>query len=251
MLRPALTGALVGILVAAVPSVPAAAGDRPRCGEPGGSEFPIGSRLTGGPDSYERGATAQTWRLELRNGTQAGCRAVHPVVVLADQGRALQPGQIHLDFYDPGAARWRPVHFERTDEAENVGVLDGRSPDFPGFTVPAYRTVVVPLRLGFTDRAPEGAVTASVTAVQRRGGDGAWVGESDDYTFTVGHHTDPPQPGLTPRPGDSPPGGEGDEQQPVLADTGNSRAVFGVGVAGCVLVASGAVLALVARRLRR
>ncbi|MBH1932874.1 hypothetical protein I5Q34_00950 [Streptomyces sp. AV19] len=239
--------------LAAVGSVPvsASAGDRQECGDPGSPDFPIVSRLSGGPAVYERGADAPAWELDLRNDTGTGCRAVHPVVVLSDRSRALRPQDVRMEFYDREGARWRPVRFERTEEAENVGVLEGRSPDFRGFDVPAHRTVAVPLRLGFADGAPEGPVTANVTAVQRRGADGAWVGESEDYTFTVGRAAAAPvAPGPTPRA--SLPGGER-PGPPVLAETGASRAVDPVEVAllalGCV--GGGVGLLLWARRMRR
>ncbi|WP_372407881.1 hypothetical protein [Streptomyces luteireticuli] len=232
----------------------ASAGDRPGCGDPGSRDFPVVSRLSGGPAVYERGADAPAWELDLRNDTGTGCRAVHPVVVLSDQARALRPQDVRMEFYDREGARWRPVRFERTEEAENVGVFEGRSPspEFRGFDVPAHRTVVVPVRLGFADGAPEGPVTANVAAVQRRGADGAWVGESEDYTFTVGSAAVPPAtPGPTPRaslPDGQQPG------PPVLADTGaGSRAVDPVLVVllalGCV--GGGVGLVLWARRMRR
>ncbi|MGI5338160.1 hypothetical protein ACQEVS_12550 [Streptomyces sp. CA-181903] len=230
-------------------------GDRPGCGEANRTEFPIASRLAGGPDVYERGAPAPAWELELRNVTGQECRDVHPVAVLADGKRALRPEHIHLEFYDKEGARWRPVRFERTEEAENVGVFDGGSPGFHGFSVPARRSVVVPVRLGFTDAAPDGPVTANVTAVQRRGADGAWVGESGDYTFTVAPTPAPSapaaasvRPGLTPHAVPAP---GRDPGPPVLAATGGSHTVPVLGAAACVCLAGGAGLLLWARRMRR
>ncbi|MGK5640561.1 hypothetical protein ACSNOK_19935 [Streptomyces sp. URMC 126] len=224
-------------------------GDRQGCGDTG-REFPIASRLAGGPDVYERGAAGPAWELELRNVTGEDCRDVHPVAVLSDGRRALRPDHIHLEFYDKDGARWRPVRFERTEEAENVGVLDGGTPGFRGFTVPAHRTVVVPLRLGFTDAAPEGPVTANVTAVQRRGADGAWVGESGDYTFTVAPAAAPaPSPV---RPGPTPPAVPGhDPGPPVLAATGGSYTVPVLGAVACLCLGGGAGLLLWARRMKR
>ncbi|MFI9718086.1 hypothetical protein ACIHFE_00275 [Streptomyces sp. NPDC052396] len=245
------------------PAVALPAGPQPGCGDPGGARFPIVSRLAGGPAVYEPGEPPHTWQLELRNTTGAECRAIHPVAVLADRGRALRPDQIRLDFYDRGAAQWRPVRFERTEEAENVGVLDGT----PGFTVPAHGMAVVPLRLGFTDRAPRGPVTANVTAVQRRGGDGAWVGESEDYGFTVGQSGDrqPASPAASPmasqppgrRPGPAA-GGTGAsapapavEPLPELADTGRGRVMYALAALGLALTAAGAALLAGARRPHR
>ncbi|MBB4892214.1 hypothetical protein FHS39_001225 [Streptomyces olivoverticillatus] len=246
-----LAAAACTLAAAPVPRAPAPASalartQPPHCGDAHSADFPIASRLSGGPGAYERGGAPAAWQLELRNGTEAECRAVHPVAVLADSGRALQPGQIHLDFYDSGASRWRPVSFERTEEAENVGVLDGRAPDFPGFVVPAHGTVVVPLRLAFGGDAPEGAVTANVTAVQRRGADGAWVGESDDYAFAVGG-----RPGTVPSAAPSASPAEGAGRPGALADTGDTQPLFGIGTAACALLVAGAALVAGARRLRR
>ncbi|MEV5505276.1 hypothetical protein [Streptomyces orinoci] len=241
------------------PAAPPPAGAQPGCGEPGRSEFPIASRLAGGPAAYEPGEAPHTWQLELRNATGAECRAVHPVAVLADQGRALRPDQIQLDFYDRGTAHWRPVRFERTEEAENVGVLDGTG--FPGFTVPAHGAVVVPLRLGFTGQAARGPVTANVTAVQRRGADGAWVGQSGDYTFTVGPPAEQPAPAAsrtperrpgpaadTPTPTPTPGSGSAEEPLPELASTGRGRLLLILAALGFALITGGAALLAGTRR---
>ncbi|WP_146104671.1 hypothetical protein [Streptomyces cinnamoneus] len=240
-------------LLAATGTAPSSA-DTPQqhCGDPGRADFPLTSRLSGGPDAYERGAAPRTWQLELRNVTGAECRSIHPVAVLADKGRALRPDHFHLDFYDKNGGRWLPVRFERTDEAENVGVLDDRASDFPGFAIPAHGSVAVPLRLAFTPAAPGGPVTANVTAVQKRGTDGAWVGESDDYTFAV-----EPAAGPAPEPAGPPrhPGGaaspSGSPAPGVLADTGDLGALLGAGAVACALLAVGAVLVAGARTTRR
>ncbi len=195
-----------------------------------------------------------TWRLELRNATDGECRAVHPVAVLADRGRVLRPGHFHLDFYDAAGSRWLPVRFERTEEAENVGVLgDGDAgsaddPEFPGFAVPAHGTVTVPLRLGFSGDAPEGPVTANVTAVQKRGADGAWVGESDDYTFAVGPRTGR-EPGTPP----SPPAASVQPSPGLagLADTGDARRLLAVAAAAGALLLAGTAFVFGGRRLGR
>ncbi|MEU1813651.1 hypothetical protein ABZ543_00425 [Streptomyces roseifaciens] len=254
----------LAIFSTAAPAPASPAGEtaaRSHCASPGTPDFPIAARLSGGPRTYERGAPPRSWRLELRNGSGAECRAVHPVAVLADRGRALAPGDIRLDFYDPGAARWRPVRFERTDEAENVGVFDGaedpgradgnpgrahraaRVPAFPGFSVPAHGSVPVRVRLGFARSAPEGPVTANVTAVQRRGDDGDWVGESNDYTFGIGK-----------APGRAAPGkkrGADDGEQPILADTGSQRPLLAIAAAAGALLLAGASLVVGARRSGR
>ncbi|WP_171166234.1 hypothetical protein [Streptomyces sp. I05A-00742] len=264
-------GALVLSALLLGPAAPAGAAAPAGCADVAGPEFPIASRLSGGSDVYERGADGPAWELELRNVTGAECRDVHPVAVLSDRNRALRPEHIRLEFYDKDGARWRPVRFERTEEAENVGVLGGdadggpggpagkapggkgkASPGFRGFAVPAHRTVVVPLRLGFTEAAPEGPVTANVTAVQRRGADGAWVGESGDYTFAVGPAAVPapapvtpgPTPPAVPAPGQDP-------GPPVLAATGGSYAVPVLGALACVCLGGGVGLMLWARRMKR
>ncbi|MEU2854331.1 hypothetical protein [Streptomyces syringium] len=273
-----LPHALVAVGAVALALVPAAApaapvkavarpaAEQPPCGDPGSAAFPISSRLSGGPEAYGRGGAPHGWRLELRNTTGADCQAVHPVAVLADRGRALRPGDIRLDFYDRGAARWRPVRFERTDEAENVGVFDGSSPDFPGFAVPARRSVTVDLRLSFAAGAAEGQVTANVTAVQRRGNDGEWVGESDDYTFSIEEGAPEPaeetgRRGTGGHAGDAlDPGDAGDPVRgtpheeaspPALADTGSPHHLFGIGAAALALLLGGAALMFGARRSGR
>ncbi|MFV8128593.1 hypothetical protein [Streptomyces syringium] len=268
----AVGAAALALVPATAPAAPAAtvraaarlAAEQPPCGDPGSAAFPISSRLSGGPEVYGRGGAPHGWRLELRNDTGADCQAVHPVAVLADRGRALRPGDIHLDFYDRGAERWRPVRFERTDEAENVGVFDGSSPDFPGFAVPARRTVTVDLRLSFAAGAAEGPVTANVTAVQRRGNDGEWVGESDDYAFAIEEGAPEPaeetgRQGTGGHPGDAmDPGDPGDRtprdvdaSPPALADTGSPHHLFGIGAAGLALLLGGAALMFGARRSGR
>ncbi|ARZ69951.1 LPXTG-motif cell wall anchor domain-containing protein [Streptomyces albireticuli] len=213
----------------------------PGCAAPGSSAFPIAARLSGGPDAYERGGAPHTWQLELRNTTGVDCRGVHPVAVLADRGRLLQPSDVRLDFYDDAAARWRPVTLERTDEAENVGVFEGRSPDFAGFAVPAHRSVPVRVRLGFTGRAPEGPVTLNVTAVQRRAGDGDWVGESEDYTFGVERSA---AREAVPSAG----AGRGEDASRTLADTGSQRPLFAIGAAAFALILAGGSLLFGSRK---
>ncbi|MCZ9345985.1 hypothetical protein NGM37_50505, partial [Streptomyces sp. TRM76130] len=76
--------------------------------------------------------------------TDRTCAGIHPVVVLVDEDRVLEPAQPRMEFYD-GDGRPRPVRFEATDGDELVGVLadDG----FPGFTVEAGRTLTVRVRL--------------------------------------------------------------------------------------------------------
>ncbi|MFI1371505.1 hypothetical protein ACH4UY_05765 [Streptomyces longwoodensis] len=151
----------------------------PSCDAPDAKDFPLTTRLRGGPAAYEAGGGYGTWYLDLTNTTDRTCTGVHPVVVLVDARRALRPSQPQLEFYADG--RPHPVRFQRTDEDELVGAFDG----FPGFTVGPRATVTVRVRLAFTsDTAPDD-VTADAAVVQRHGDDGDWVGQSDDYRFTV------------------------------------------------------------------
>ncbi|QGZ49116.1 hypothetical protein GPZ77_12630 [Streptomyces sp. QHH-9511] len=154
----------------------------PTCGKASDPDFPIDTRIHGGPTAYVPGGGPRSFAVDLTNTTAEPCRDIHPVLALADQDRILQPAQIRLDFYDAEARRWRPVPFEETEEDENVGVFTG----FPGFEVPAGATLTVPLRLAFrADTAPN-EVVAGAAIVQRRGDDGDWVGESGDYRLTIG-----------------------------------------------------------------
>ncbi|MFD9045717.1 hypothetical protein [Streptomyces zaomyceticus] len=200
------------------PHAPAPDPPAPACGTPTGSAFPLDTRIHGGPADYPAGGSFQEWKLDLTNTTDAPCSGVHPVLVLADRGRVLRPEQIRFEFFDEVGARWRPVTFEATDEAENVGVFTGPDgpdgsadpggsdgPDgsadpggsgrsdgsdllggFGGFAVPAGRTLTVPVRLAFRAGTAPGDVVVNAAVVQRRGVDGDWVGESGDYRLTIG-----------------------------------------------------------------
>ncbi|WP_327162229.1 hypothetical protein [Streptomyces zaomyceticus] len=203
------------------PHAPAPDPPAPACGTPTGSAFPLDTRIHGGPVDYPAGGSFQEWKLDLTNTTDAPCSGIHPVLVLADRARVLKPEQIRFEFYDELAARWRPVTFEATGEAENVGVFtgpdgpdgpdgstdpgasadpgastdpgasarsDGSDPlgGFGGFAVPAGRTLTVPVRLAFRAEAAPGDVVVNAAVVQRRGIDGDWVGESGDYRLTIG-----------------------------------------------------------------
>ncbi|MFF9570751.1 hypothetical protein [Streptomyces sp. NPDC014685] len=176
-----------------------AADQQSACGDPAASEFPIRTRIHGGRDTYASGGGYGTWFLELTNTTTEPCRAIHPVLVLTDQDRRLTSDQIQLKFSDPA----RPgtehrVTWETTDRDEHIGVFGGEDgDDFAGFTVPAGDTLTVQVRMAFTSDTLPGRITANAAIVQRQraggdgttgkqgGGDGAWVGESDDYSFTV------------------------------------------------------------------
>ncbi|MFF4490870.1 hypothetical protein ACFY0F_31135 [Streptomyces sp. NPDC001544] len=170
-------------------------------------DFPLSARIHGGPTSYEAGGGFGTWYLDLVNTTDRACTAVHPVVVLVDDKRALKPGQARMEFYD--GPRAHPVHFESTDENELVGAFDD---GFPGFAVGPRKTVSVKVRLTVTSDAVPNVVTAKAAVVERRGDDGEWLGESEDYRFGIDtepdteptepdpHASDTPAATLTPDP---------------------------------------------------
>ncbi|MEU9244057.1 hypothetical protein [Streptomyces sp. NPDC048385] len=151
--------------------------------------FPLTTRLHDGPSSYDPGGGYGIWYLDLTNTTSRICADVHPVVVLVDDKRVLKPSQTELEFYD--GPHTRPVPLTQTDESELVGVFDGA--DFPGFTVAPGATVSVKVRLAVTSDAVPNGVTVNAAVVQRRGSDGEWVGESNDYRFGIGGEA-PPRP---------------------------------------------------------
>ncbi|MFD4476264.1 hypothetical protein ACFWPU_09135 [Streptomyces sp. NPDC058471] len=170
--------------VAAAVSVPLpGAAQPPTCSDPGSEDFPIGTRIRGGPAAYEAGGGYRRWSVELANTTRGTCGNIHPVVVIVDKERELRPREVQLEFRD--GKRWRPVTFERTDRDENVGVFDD---GFPGFTVKAGRTLTVKVRLSFTSEARSEHAVISAAVVQRRADDGDWVGESEDYPFAIDAH---------------------------------------------------------------
>ncbi|KOG11488.1 MULTISPECIES: hypothetical protein [Streptomyces] len=261
------------LLTLATPAVGAPAPDppaAPTCGAAPDTGFPIGTRIHGGPADYPAGGPFQEWRLDLTNTTDGSCSDIHPVLVLADGARTLRPAQIRFEFYDAGSARWRPVAFEATEEAESVGAFT----DFGGFTVPAGETLTVPVRLAFgADAAPD-EVVVNAAVVQRRGEDGDWIGESGDYRLTVGpavptgpdtsgpsevpgKETKPPAtaPGAKDptAPGAKDPTAPGDPgERPELARTGrgSDRDVLVLAPFAAALVLLGAVLVRAARRAR-
>ncbi|MEU0103201.1 peptidase [Streptomyces sp. NPDC006267] len=123
---------LGGPQAGALPSAPAAlaADEQPVCGDPGAKDFPIDTRIQGAPDRYASGGGYGTWFLDLTNTTDAPCRALHPVLVLADRDRRLTSDQIQLEFSEPG----RPgtehrVTWESTDHDEQIGVFGGDAGD--------------------------------------------------------------------------------------------------------------------------
>ncbi|WP_406501472.1 hypothetical protein OHA04_25295 [Streptomyces sp. NBC_01590] len=174
------------------------ADQQPACGDPAAKEFPISTRIHGGPDTYASGGGYGTWFLDLTNTTTESCRAIHPVLVLTDEDRKLTADQIQLKFSEqarPGTEH--RVTWETTDRDEHIGVFGGAGGDsFDGFTVPAGRTVTIQVRMAFTSDTRPGRMTANAAVVQRQRAasgtagkpgkdDGAWVGESEDYPFTV------------------------------------------------------------------
>ncbi|MFG2632860.1 hypothetical protein ACGFX8_02535 [Streptomyces sp. NPDC048362] len=183
-MRPCTSASLCLAAAAVLVTVPAAAAHAdatPSCAASGDRAFPLATRIRGGPGTYEAGGGFGTWYIDLTNTTHDACADIHPVVVLVDDRRALRPDQADLDFSD--GSRSLPVELESTDEQELVGVLDGEG--FDGFTVPAGRTVSVRVRLALAADAGSEHVTVNAAAVQRRGDDGNWVGESNAYRFAI------------------------------------------------------------------
>ncbi|WP_426530919.1 hypothetical protein [Streptomyces sp. UG1] len=186
-------GLAAAALLAAAPPVhaepPAAL---PSC-VTGDGAFPLTTRLHGGPASYAVGGGFGTWYLDLTNETTRTCTDIHPVVVLVDGERALEPSQPRLEFYDGrDGTRPHPVRFETTDQDELVGAFDG----FPGFTVGPGKTITVKIRLAVTSDAVPNRITANAAVVQRHDGDGDWVGQSNDYRFKI--EADPADAGHPP-----------------------------------------------------
>ncbi|MEU9435760.1 hypothetical protein [Streptomyces sp. NPDC048252] len=186
-------------VAAALLPAPAQAVAGPSCAGPDGADFPLTTRLHGGPDSYRAGGGYGIWYLDLTNTTRLTCDGIHPVVVLVDTGRTLKPSQARLEFYADGQPH--PVHFEPTDEDElvgaftdgptgspNAGETDGQADGtgaFPGFTVGPGRILTVKLRLALTSDTAPNDITANAAVVQRHGDDGDWIGQSNDYRFAV------------------------------------------------------------------
>ncbi|MFF6777771.1 hypothetical protein ACFY8W_30060 [Streptomyces sp. NPDC012637] len=234
----------------------------PSCGTADAADFPLRTRIHGGPEDYPAGGDLRTWQLDLTNTTAAACRDIHPVLVLTDRDRTLRPAQIRAEFYDAEARLWRPVAFEATDQSENVGVFDAPAlstavPPFAGFAVPAGRTLTVPVRLSFSADASPDEVVVNAAVVQKRGDDGDWVGESDDYRLTIGP-ADPdaetstdPGTGRTPDPAPTSPAGPRDPEDAELARTGRDAALRLAPVSAALLAAGGALTFLAWRRRSR
>ncbi|WP_327236477.1 hypothetical protein OG349_23505 [Streptomyces sp. NBC_01317] len=182
-----------GVVGAARVVVAAPEADRqPRCGKASDPDFPIDTRIHGGPRSYRPGGGPGTWYLDLTNTTADTCHDIHPVIVLVDRARVLKSSQVRLQMSD-GRGPWRTLSLERSDEDETLGILDDGS---PGFAVPAGRTVTVRARLTFAKGTRANTIEINSATVQRRGDDGDWVGKSNSYRFSVGRverggHLDP------------------------------------------------------------
>lgn len=208
---------------------------QPRCGDASAKDFPIGTRMHGGPPDLHPGGGFAQWSVELVNTTGRACRNIHPVLVFAGQERGLTPDRMVVEFSDDKSARWRPALLETTSEDEVIAVLDsdGAHQDRGGFTVPERATLTVRVRLAVTSDTPPHAITVNAAVVQRRGDDGDWVGESDDYRLTV-LGGDTPGTAVT---------------RDELATTG-STSLPRLGAALGTVLAGGVALALVSRRLR-
>lgn len=229
------TPASVGLAAAAALLLP----PPPAHADPGSGrdDFPITTRLHGGPDTYVPGGGFGTWYLDLTNTTARTWTDIHPVVVLVDDRRALDPAQPRLEFYD--GDRRHPVRFERTDADELVGAFDD---GFPGFTVAPGKTRTVRIRLALaSDTAPDG-VTVNAAVVQRHDDDGDWVGQSNDYRFGISA-----EPARVEAPGT----GTGDATLPFadeLARTGLGSAPGIALAATAALLVTGGTILLVRRR---
>ncbi|WP_392670753.1 hypothetical protein [Streptomyces sp. LN785] len=190
---------LGGASTAAAVPVSVTADQPPTCGAPAAGDFPIATRIHGGPRTYASGGGYGIWLLDLTNTTSEPCRAIHPVLVLVDEDRKLVSAQIQMEFSESAHPDVEHrVTWETTDRDEHIGVFGGDGADnFGGFAVPAGSTVTVRVRLAFTSDTLPGAITAKAAIVQRKQGttveggkkkttdDGEWVGESDDYVFNV------------------------------------------------------------------
>jgi len=216
---------------------------------------------------YEAGGGYRSWYLELANTTRETCRSIHPVVVLVDQKRVLEGGQVRLEFYgsEGAGARAYPVRFERSGEDESIGVFDDGDGGFPGFSVGAGKTLSVRVRLAVAEDAVPNDVVANAAVVQRRGDDGDWVGQSNDYRFRIVDDEGVPQvpqdPSQLPQdpsqlPQDPPGKAVPEKGLPFpdeLAGTGpaSRRGLLGAAAGALLLIATGAGAMLVARRRRR
>ncbi|MCN9239292.1 hypothetical protein NGF19_00550 [Streptomyces sp. RY43-2] len=178
--------AVVFFLQASVAALPA--DSQPTCAAPTGNAFPLTTHIRGGPDRYRAGGDDHTWFIDLKNTTTRSCAHIHPVVVLVDTHHALTAEQPKLEFFEGDRAH--PVALRRTDRSELVGAFDD---GFAGFTVAPGKTVSVKVRLALAPDARQNDVVANAAIVQRRGDDGSWVGESNEYRFRIEPKDDEPK----------------------------------------------------------
>ncbi|HET6355097.1 hypothetical protein [Streptomyces sp.] len=216
----------------AAPPLPGRPDDQlPTCGTVSDPDFPIDTRIHGGPTAHHPGGGFKEWSVDLANATGERCGNIHPVIVITARDPGLTPARLALEFYDSAAARWRPVALETTAEDEIVGAFDD---GFPGFVVPAHKSVTVKVRLALASDTPPNQVTVNAAVVQRQGDDGDWVGESGDYRFAV---LDADAPGAT------------DNTIDELATTGTDTLLRHGAALGAVLLGTG-ILVLAQRRMR-
>ncbi|MGV9500684.1 LPXTG cell wall anchor domain-containing protein [Streptomyces sp. NPDC003642] len=243
--RLCLAAAAAALFAGAAPAY--AEAPAPVCAAPDDHTFPLTTRLRGGPDAYTSGGGFGTWYLDLTNTTDRTCSAIHPVVVLVDDRRALEPSQPRLEFFE--GARAHPVRFEKTGEDELVGAFTGEEDRFAGFTVGPGETLSVKVRLAVTSDAAPNDVTANAAVVQRHDDDGDWVGQSNDYRFRIEGDEPGPDTGTEPRPDSDasvPPRKDRFPFAEELARTGTGVQVAAATAAG--LLVGGAALLLVRRR---
>ncbi|MFJ7332704.1 LPXTG cell wall anchor domain-containing protein [Streptomyces sp. NPDC101116] len=247
--------AATAVLLAGAPSALADA-PAPACAAPDDHTFPLTTRIHGGPASYTAGGGFGTWSVDLTNTTDRTCAGIHPVVVLVDDKRTLEPSQPRLEFFEGETAH--PVRFEKTGEDELVAAFADEEGGFAGFTVAPGDTVTVKVRLTLTSDTGPNEVTANAAVVQRHDDDGDWVGQSNDYRFRIDGdepgtgtdtHTDT-DPGKESRPDSDasvPPREDRFPSAQELARTGTGTQV--TAAAAALLLAGGATL-FVARRRR-
>ncbi|MFI2211064.1 hypothetical protein [Streptomyces sp. NPDC020141] len=204
---------------------------QPRCGTPADKDFPVDTRVLGGPSVHHPGGGFEHWSVEISNTTGKPCRNIHPVIVFTARDRGLTPDRLMLEFHDPAAGRWLPADLERTSGEEVVAVLD--EDGHGGFTVPGKASVTVRVRLALTADTPPNQVTVNAAIVQRRGDDGDWLGQSGDYRFAVLDDN----------------GYGASVTRDELATTG-SGSLIRLGAALGTVLLGGGTFALVARRLR-
>src|SRR5215218_895828 len=72
----------------------------PTCGARTAHDFPIRTRVHGGPGTYRAGGGPESWSVDLTNTTGKECRGIHPVIVLTDHGRSLRSSHVALRLSD-------------------------------------------------------------------------------------------------------------------------------------------------------